>query len=243
MTVVARRLARSAASYRRSPARLPGPAVWSLDLTDPGWDLAAAAALLSGAEAERAVRGAPEVCRRRVLLRAGLRVVLGRLLGVDPARVPIGVDDGRPYLADAGAGGIELSCSASDGVGLIALAPGTPVGVDVQRHRDAEAREAAGEGWLAPVEQARLAGLAPRERWPAVTRCWTQKEAVLKGLGVGLRRPPATVVTPVARSGRSGEWSLAPVGVPAGLVASLAVRTAVAVPAVAVTQLTPGGVR
>jgi 4'-phosphopantetheinyl transferase len=123
------------------------------------------------------------------------------------------------------------------------VARGTAVGVDVQRHRDAEAREAAAEGWLAPVEQARLARLAPQDRWPATTRCWTQKEAVLKGLGVGLRRSPATVVTPVAPSGRSGEWSLAPVGVPAGLVASLAVRTAVGTPAVAVTQLAPGKVR
>ena len=238
------RRSRRSAVYRVAPTPPAPPAVWCLDLADPDWDLAAAAALLDGAETARALRGAPGVRRRRVLLRAGLRLVLGRLIDVPPGRVPIAADDGRPHLAGAAARrGIQVSCSASEGIGLLAVAWGTPVGIDVQRHRDAEARAALDEDWLAPTELRALGGLPPADRWPAVTRCWTQKEAVLKGSGVGLRRWPATVLTPVAGRGRSGDWWLAPVPVPAGWVASLAVRSPVPVSEVAVTALTPGALR
>lgn len=212
-----------------------------LDLTHPEWDLAVAADNLTEVERARADRGVPSVRRRRLLVRSGLRRVLGRLLGVAPDDVPLVTVDGRPTLPGSGLG---LSCSASEGVALVAVAAGATVGVDVQRHRDEEAADAAAEGWLGPAERARLAVLPPRpDRLRAVTRCWTQKEAVLKARGTGVRRPPADVVTPVAGTGRAGPWWLAPVAVPEGYVASLACDAPLGAVDLDVAPLTPGGSR
>jgi 4'-phosphopantetheinyl transferase len=211
-----------------------------LDLTDPGWDLAVAAAELTESERARADRGVPSVRRRRLLVRSGLRRVLGRLLEVAPRDVPLQTVGGRPTLPGSGLG---LSCSASEGVALVAVAAGGTVGVDVQRHRDGEAADAAAESWLAPAERARLAVLPGPDRHRAVTRCWTQKEAVLKAEGTGLRRPPADVVTPVADTGRVGPWWLAPVAVPGEYVASLACDVPLGPAPLDVVRLTPGGPR
>lgn len=216
-----------------------GPTVWRLDLADPAWDLAAAAAVLDEAERARAARGVPAVQRRRLLLRAGLRVLAGRVLGVPAAQVPIRVCDGRPYLT-AGPG---LSCSAGDGVGLVAVAPGASVGVDVERQRETGLHRAVAEGWLAAREQALLSRLPREQQAWALARSWTQKEAVLKGLGTGLWRSPATVVTPIADRGRAEDWWLTPVPVPTGWVASLAVRSPVPTADVHVTTMTPGELR
>ncbi|WP_209305554.1 4'-phosphopantetheinyl transferase superfamily protein, partial [Blastococcus sp. CT_GayMR20] len=195
-------------------------------------------------ERARAARALPAVGRRRTLLRAALRHVLGGALGVPARDVPIAVDDGRPYLVGpAGHPDLRFSCSASEGIGLIALADSALLGIDVERHRDEHALEAFADGWLTATEVRTVAGLPTADRLRAVTRCWTQKEAVLKACGVGLRRDPGTVETPVSVTGRSGEWTLAPVAVPEGFVASLAVRTTSPLPAVPVIELHPGALR
>jgi len=221
---------------RRPP--VPDVQVWSLDLADRGWDVARERATLTDAEADRADAGIPSVRRRRILLRAGLRRVLGGLLGLPADRVPLAVDRGRPYLTGP-AGALQVSCSASGPVGLVAVVSGAAVGVDVQGHDAAQAGQAFAEDWLTPRERAGLAVLPTADRLVAVTRCWTQKEAVLKGLGVGLLRSPASVETPVSPSGRSGEWALAPVAVPAGHLAGIAVHTSSSSLPVRVAELTP----
>ena len=73
---------------------------------------------------------------------------------------------------------------------LIALAAG-PVGVDIE-----PVGTAADPPWrvLAASERTALEAIAdPQARHLAFLRLWTAKEAVLKALGVGLRREPATV--------------------------------------------------
>jgi 4'-phosphopantetheinyl transferase len=209
-----------------------------LDLADPTWDVDQEALLLTPAERARADLGVPAVRRRRVLLRAALRRVLGELLDLPADGVHLETTDGRPHLP--GPSPFALSCSASGDVGLVAVA-GVPVGVDVQRHDPEEARQAFGEDWLDDAERAALARLPDPARLVAVTRAWTQKEAVLKGLGVGLRRPPGSIGTPVRASGRVGAWALAPVAVPVGYVATVALRTQGPPGAVRTTDLGPTG--
>ncbi|MCZ2803712.1 4'-phosphopantetheinyl transferase superfamily protein [Modestobacter sp. VKM Ac-2983] len=212
--------------------------VRSLDLDDARWDVAGEGACLSDAERLRAGRGSPAVLRRRVLVRAGLRRVLGDLLGTAPADVPLHLDRGRPFVPGAG---LHCSCSASGAVALLAVSAGGAVGVDVQRHRDDEARAAVDEGWLADAELALLAALPERDRLRATTRAWTHKEAVLKAWGTGLDRLPVHVVTPVADRGRVGGLQLTPIQVRAGHVASVATATAPDAAPLIPLPLPPGG--
>ena len=205
------------------PEPVPIAWIWRIDLADDRRQESVAATHLHDSERERAARGTGAVRRRRILLRAALRQALGELLGLPPAEVPLVEDDGRPLVG--GDRQLHISCSASGRVGLVAIVAGSEVGIDVQEHHEQEARAASVEGWLAPAEELALARLPAAGRPLAVTRAWTQKEAVLKGLGLGLRRHPATVVTPMAAAGRVGDWFLRRVRVRPGHVATVAVRT------------------
>jgi 4'-phosphopantetheinyl transferase len=83
------------------------------------------------------------------------------------------------------------------------------------------------ERWLSRTEQLALTGLRPEDRPVAVTRAWTQKEAVLKARGTGLRDDPAAAVTVIGRpEGTVAGWEISDVPVPEGWVASLAVGAA-----------------
>ena len=232
---------RLATEMTTGPLAVPDVHVWRVDLAGDRRLEAVAATHLVERERHRASAGSAAVRARRILLRAALRHALGSLLDLAPAAVPLVEQAGRP-LVD-GHPGLHVSCSASGQVGLVALSAGCETGVDVQSHRAEDARSAVGEGWLAPAEQLALRRLPADRRLLATTRCWTQKEAVLKGLGVGLRRPPVTVVTPVAERGRIGEWAVRPVPVPPGHVASIVVRTPLDDIALVVEDLTVGDLR
>lgn len=215
------------------------PLVRSVDLGDPRWDVEVASTVLTEGERARAARGTPAVRRRRILVRAGLRRVLAELLDVPATAVEIRSDQGRPVLP---ATDLQVSCSASGEVALLAVARGC-VGVDVQRHREEDVRDAAEEGWLAAAESAAIAALPENERAEAVTRAWTQKEAVLKARGTGMRRPPVDVVTPGSPRGVVGSLHLMPVPVRPGYVASLAVGPEPVTLPLDPLPLLPGGAR
>jgi 4'-phosphopantetheinyl transferase len=212
----------------RAPAPLAdgAPVIQLVDLFAADRCVTAAAAVLSPDELARAERGIPQVRRRRILLRAALRELLGRVLHVHPHDVPLTSRWGRPQLdVTAGHGDIDVNCSASGGVGLVAVVRGARVGIDVQQVLDEDLETAWAEGWLAPTERAYVASLPTAERPHALTRAWVQKEAVLKGQGVGLRADLARLVTPLSAGGRLGSWLLSPVGVPDGYVACVAARS------------------
>lgn len=201
--------------------------VLPVDLAAPGWDVESAAALLSDAEQRRAAQGVPSVQRVRILMRAALRSLLGDILGLDPAAVPLTGAPGKPRLeGPAARRGVDASCSTSGDVGLVTAVRGGRVGVDVERIRGEDLWGAAAEGWLAAGERAALARLPIAERPRAVARAWTQKEAILKGEGVGLAADPASTVTPVADRGRVRQWWVCPLAVPESHVASLAIAPA-----------------
>jgi 4'-phosphopantetheinyl transferase len=196
-----------------------------VDLNAGGPAVARAESCLTAGELARARRGTPPVHRRRVLLRAALRSALAAELGTDPARVPlVTTPTGRPSVASpAGSAFIDISGSASGGLGIVAVGRACRVGVDLELVLPWSS-DVLDEGWLGRGERLALVGLPPAERPVAVARCWTQKEAVLKGRGTGLHQDPAGVVTVIGqRSGVVAGWQVQDVTVPAGWIATLAV--------------------
>ncbi|MGY1692656.1 4'-phosphopantetheinyl transferase family protein [Geodermatophilus sp. SYSU D01105] len=208
---------------RSWPASACGDVVVRLvDLAADDDAVSRSAASLSREELARARRGTPPVHRRRVLLRAALRAVLAEELGTAPDRVPLTTTAaGRPRLALDGTG-LDANCSASGALGLVAVGRGRRVGVDVERVAPWHPG-VLDEGWLCASERRALTLLSPAARAVAATRAWTQKEAVLKARGTGLRDDPAATVTVIGRAdGVVAGWPVSPVPVPDGWVASLA---------------------
>lgn len=200
--------------------RVAGTRVTLVDLTDDAAALPAEA-LLTRDELARARRGTPAVHRQRVLLRAALRIALGAELGLAPHLVPLGTTPlGRPFVAAPGT--LDVSCSASGELGVVAVGH-RRLGIDVE----AVAPWSDGvldEGWLATGEQRDLTRVPADVRALAATRCWAQKEAVLKARGTGLRGDLVATVTVVGRTdGEVAGWQVHDVPVPPGWVASLAV--------------------
>jgi 4'-phosphopantetheinyl transferase len=231
------------AVYGRPPWPRPGPGaaplpgvcqVWWVRPDDvrPEHD-----ALLGREDLVRRARLACPADRRRLTAGTAVaRLVLGAALGTPPAELPIdrtcpacGSAHGRPRLPDDA--GLHFSVSHSGDCAVVAVLPGTPVGVDVEavgRFAPAEVGELAG-CTLAAGEQAHLARLPPAEQPEAFTVSWVRREAVLKATGHGLGGPPdELVVTPPStpprvlhRDGPEPVW-LRDLPAPCGYVAALA---------------------
>lgn len=164
-----------------------------------------------------------------VAAHTALRVLLAGELGVAPSSVVFarqtcpacGGPHGRPTVPGAA---VHYSLSRTDGLAVVAVAD-SPVGVDVERLPDAAAARETARA-LHPRERSELAELTASEHPSAFARCWTRKEASLKGLGTGLTgellagRYVGTGPRPTPIKG----WSLADVPVPAGYAAACAVR-------------------
>jgi 4'-phosphopantetheinyl transferase len=171
------------------------PAVSSVELDLWILPLAASAAdhlCLSDADRRRADRLATATDRSAfVMARAAMRRGLGALTGLSPAAVSIHDRPGRkPDLPDL-AEGLDVSFSRSDGLALLAVGRGVRVGVDVEPVRSWDPQLAAVV--LSAPELATLEGDPTVERARAFARVWTRKEALLKGVGLGLAVDPRDV--------------------------------------------------
>lgn len=190
--------------------------------------------VLDPAERERAdAFSRPRDRTTYTVAHAGLRLLLGRYLGLPPEDVvtsradcplcgePHGrpVVDARPELC--------FSLSHTRGLAVCAFAV-SPVGVDVE----SSAAEAAAEltVLLHPAERAAVDALPEVRRSAAFLHCWVRKEAYLKGLGVGLGVPLDSVDVGLGEefgapgpdpAGLEG-WGLAPVPVPGGNASAVA---------------------
>lgn len=178
------------------------------------------------ARADRFVR--PSDRHRYRVAHVALRRLLGDCLGVEPAAVRLvrepcpgcGGPHGRPAVHGAP---LHFSLSHAADLVLVAVAD-TPVGADVEEVPTAEALPGL-VGALHPLERAGLDAVPEAERPLAFARCWTRKEACLKGTGIGLADDPAklqvgTGPQPLAPAG----WLLADVTVDDGYAAACAVR-------------------
>ena len=159
----------------------------------PGGPPAAARVVLTPAERARGERFArPDDAHRHLTARITLRALVGDRLGIDPATVVVGADErGRPVLPAEE--GWWISVAHSGSICVCALAR-RPVGVDVE-----VVGAGAGDAWAVddllvrrtctPAERRALDASDPPDREVALRRAWVRKEAVAKGLGLGLRVP------------------------------------------------------
>lgn len=160
------------------------------------WDAAAFAASLSAAERTRADRYRHTLDRDRFVVRRGLlRRLLGDLLGLPPAGVPlVAAPQGKPTLAGA-VEPLAFNLSHSGAMALFGFAPpgeggsAAPIGVDLEA---VDARPRTLDELLhvarriAPDQAEALAALPAEAAAMAFHRLWTCKEACLKCLGTGI---------------------------------------------------------
>lgn len=136
--------------------------------------------------------------------------ILGGILDRDPKHLALpGVP---PY--DIGSCRYSLSRTTA-AMALIVSTARHSVGADIEQIQTPEQAEQLIKVFH-PADQARL--LSPRLLTPktrAVTQAWTHKEALLKGLEVGLVRDPALdEVGPLKRPQTPQGWSLKPIKLP-----------------------------
>ncbi|MFD5749835.1 4'-phosphopantetheinyl transferase family protein [Streptomyces sp. NPDC127033] len=108
------------------------------------------------------------------------------VLEVDPSAIWMEREPGgRPVMAGA-AEGVRVSMSHTRGALAVAFTAGGHVGVDVEALRVLPG-QALARRWLDKAEAAWVAALPEGERSVGFLWLWTQKEAVGKALGLGLR--------------------------------------------------------
>lgn len=161
--------------------------------------------------------------------RAVLRSALGLWLDLPPRDVPlVATADGKPVLD--GITGRHFNVSHTDGAALFALGD-TPVGVDVERHSPTRDLPGLVRRYFTPDECEQFFAMPDDAKPAAFLRGWTCKEAILKGIGCGVRElantavdldpasPPRTLRTPAG----CGAWELTTWEVVAGIAAAVAI--------------------
>lgn len=143
---------------------------------------------LDAGERERASGYRLEADRLRyVISRGTLRVLIGRQLQVEPARVAFGSGElGKPFTAQHP--GLHFNSSHSGDWVLHALSTATPLGVDVEALLPGRLDLEDFGHALAPQELERLLSLPVAQRSAAFGDIWVCKEAYVKAIGQGLNR-------------------------------------------------------
>jgi 4'-phosphopantetheinyl transferase len=207
--------------------------VWRVALNQPSGPLRE---LLSAEERSRAERFVFDLDRDHfIVCRGTLRRLLARSLGVVPRSITFRQGPhGKPAL-DAVAE-LRFNVSHSGDRGLIALAVGREVGVDIERVRNSVNLLEIAARFFSPVERAALEALSPIDRRDAFFACWTRKEAYLKALGLGLSLPldsfdvevrprvPAALMRTGHDSDAINRWSMYSLAIDPGYAASLVVE-------------------
>lgn len=190
---------------------------------------------LSDEERGRAARFTFGRDRRRYIAAHGaLRRILGPYLSELPAKILLTSEaGGKPHLASPETD-LRFNLAHSGNLGLLAIARGREVGVDVERSRDPfDGVESLATTCMSSEELAALRSLPVGERRAAFFVTWTRKEAFLKGLGDGLAReldtfdvsvPPAEARLLCVREGPPGweRWTLRDLHAERGFAATVA---------------------
>jgi 4'-phosphopantetheinyl transferase len=213
--------------------------VWAWDYACPAHDLNRYIPLLSTEECLRMERFRFEKDRVRYgVSHAVLRILLGRYLGVQPSSIFFDQNEfGKPSLAkDLMASKLTFNLSHTNGIGVLAVAVGLTIGVDIEEVRPVEYGTV--ERYFSTQEQSSLAILTGADWLEGFYNCWTRKEAILKAEGLGLNvrldafdvalRPnaKATVLGVRSNAGFTANWHLVELRPAHGFVGALATNAA-----------------
>lgn len=148
--------------------------------------------LLSPDELQRANRLLNRLARNRFVAgRAFLRQTLADFLSLDPAQICLSTNaHKKPRLSgEQSQSGLSFNLSHSEDRAILALTRGCDVGVDIEYVRKDLAFRPMAQRFFSPREQTELFNLPPELQLDAFYRCWTRKEAYLKGCGSGFSLP------------------------------------------------------
>lgn len=159
--------------------------IWRIALDEV--DLIHAPDVLHRDELLRADSLATPALRRRFLSRrTALRQILGNELGIEPAKVAIGLSArGKPHLSDRS--GLFFNVSHSGTLGLLALGAGGELGIDIETVREVPHWTDIVREFFDETERELLLG-SDRPALAFLSH-WTRKEAVAKATGFGLELP------------------------------------------------------
>lgn len=121
---------------------------------------------------------------RAIVARGALRMLLGQYLQRDPSVLRfVSGPNGKPALPD---GALEFNVSHAGDFAAIAVAAGTPVGIDVELEKPMSDLRLIAARFFAPAEAEAILR-APAAEAPALFfATWAAKEAVAKAAGGGL---------------------------------------------------------
>jgi phosphopantetheinyl transferase len=126
-----------------------------------------------------------EIAHAFAIRRATRRLILAGYLGIEPLEVQTcNSSSGKPEIAEPSPG-LHFSASHSSDRGVVAVTRRFPIGVDVERVRKIETRALAAR-ILSAHERVEFEHTNPDDRDAGIFSAWTAKEAVVKGIGVGL---------------------------------------------------------
>jgi 4'-phosphopantetheinyl transferase len=162
--------------------------VWTIDLDVDQSTIGSMLNLLSGDERVRAARlRTTELRLRFVAAHGAVRTILGGYLDCAPETIAFAATaEGKPFLAN---GSLAFNLSHSEALALCAVARSGQLGVDVERIRPVPDADEIVRRFFAPGEVREYTALPPQERLRAFFSLWTRKEALVKAVGSGLRRP------------------------------------------------------
>lgn len=163
--------------------------VWQFPLTLSDHPLDKYSVLLSEDECARAARYRFEKdARAFTVARASVRCILAGYINARAQNLHFDYAHyGKPALANL-AKDIRFSVSHSADLGMLAVALGREVGVDIENIQRNVDTDQLAERFFSEHERVSLRQLSGNERVRAFFRCWTSKEAFLKGQGLGLSR-------------------------------------------------------
>jgi len=192
-------------------------------------------ALLTPEERDRTERLRIPYRRAESIVARGLvRLILGRLLCVDPQLLTFTPGPaGKPACDQCTA--LQFNLSHTRNRVLLAVTQDAPVGVDIEFIRPDLAAADLANRFFSPAESAAIAAVGPDDRQRAFFACWTRKEALFKATGRGIALGLATFSVPLGSDAPAqwiglpsphGEWCLHTLAVSAGYTAALATTDA-----------------